>query len=37
MCLEDESPDYSYIYAMMDLMKDECGRRMARLVRKALL
>ena len=35
--LEDESPDYSYIYDMMDLMKDECGRRMARLVRKALL
>ena len=34
--MEDEFPDYSYIYDMIDLMHDECGRRMARLARKAL-
>lgn len=34
--MEEESPDYSYISDMLDLMKDECGRKVARLARKAL-
>ena len=34
--LEDESPDYEYVYNMLDLMRDECGRKVARLARKAL-
>ena len=34
--LMEDSPDYEYIVDMLDLMKDECGRKAAKRTRKAL-
>lgn len=33
---QEESPDYDYLSDMINLMKDECGKKFARLAEKAL-